>query len=88
MLLMAITPGCATKQVIRQKTNHYKATIEAQGKELQITAFDSAGCPALCTRLPGAVDQGSNDRTRQQRRPGVTTLLESTHSQSGATSTS
>jgi len=49
MALAAITPGCATKQVIRQKTNHYKATVEAQGKELQIIAFDSAGCPAPTT---------------------------------------
>ena len=31
MALTEITPGCATKQVIRQKTNHYKTTAGRRG---------------------------------------------------------
>lgn len=41
-----IEPGCATRSVVNRKTQHYKEAVEAQRKELQIIAFDSAGCPA------------------------------------------
>ena len=46
----AIEPGCATRAVFAKKTAHYQKDVEKIGKELQIIAFDSAGCPAPQTR--------------------------------------
>jgi hypothetical protein len=43
--------GYATDSVVKSKTRHYKERVEAQRKELQIIAFDSAGCPQTRTYL-------------------------------------
>jgi hypothetical protein len=45
-----IEPGCATEHAFKKKTLKYKQRVEAQSKELQIVAFDSAGCPHPKTR--------------------------------------
>lgn len=45
-----IEAGCATESAFKEKTQHYKQRVEAQSRELQIIAFDSAGCPHPSTR--------------------------------------
>lgn len=50
MALNKISAGVATDDAIKRKLNKYLAPTEAQGKTLQVIAFDSAGCPAPTTR--------------------------------------
>jgi hypothetical protein len=50
MALDDITPGISTKGAVKRKLDRNLAPAEAQGKKLQIIAFDSAGCPAPSTR--------------------------------------